>query len=117
MVGRVGSSGRRSPRPRAREPRRAGMAKRNGRDAVRSPEQRVGTLPNADLPPPRDDDPDERLLLRAFGEGDERAFSLVLERLFGSMMATAMRYVRTRDDAEEVVQETWLAALRAIDRF
>ena len=93
------------------------MATQERCERLRSPEQRVGTLPNADLPPPTDDDPDEILLLRAFMEADERAFELVLDRLFTPMMKTAQVYVRTRADAEEVVQETWLAALRGIGRF
>ena len=93
------------------------MATQERCERLRSPEQRVGTLPNADLPPPDEDDPDEILLVRAFMEADERAFELVLDRLFTPMMRTAQVYVRTRADAEEVVQETWLAALQGIGRF
>jgi RNA polymerase sigma-70 factor (ECF subfamily) len=59
---------------------------------------------------------DARMLaqLRA---GDEAAFEALVKRHHGEMLAVARSYVRTRALAEEVVQETWLAVLTAIDRF
>jgi RNA polymerase sigma-70 factor, ECF subfamily len=49
--------------------------------------------------------------------GDETAFELLVTRHTGEMQAVARTYVRTREIAEEVVQETWLAVLAAIHRF
>jgi RNA polymerase sigma-70 factor (ECF subfamily) len=59
---------------------------------------------------------DARMLaqLRA---GDEAAFEALVKRHHGEMLAVARSYVRTRALAEEVVQETWLAVITAIDRF
>lgn len=88
--------------------------------SLRSPRERVGTLPNADLPPPdatlgKEDR--DHLLHRALVQRDENAFAAVARMLRPEMIRIATRYVRSRDDAEDVVQETWLAALTAIHRF
>ncbi len=91
------------------------MFEQERRERLRSPEQRVGTLPNGALPPPAGSDED--LLTRALVARDERAFGIVLERLSPSMMHVAMSHVRSRAEAEDVVQDTWLGALRSIDRF
>jgi RNA polymerase sigma-70 factor (ECF subfamily) len=59
---------------------------------------------------------DEDLLgrLRA---GDEQAFVMLVERHNDSMLRVAASFVPSHAIAEEVVQDTWLAALRGIDRF
>jgi RNA polymerase sigma-70 factor, ECF subfamily len=49
--------------------------------------------------------------------GDESAFESLVDRHHGEMVALARAYVRTREVAEEVVQETWLAVLTGIERF
>ena len=59
---------------------------------------------------------DDRLVAR-LRAGDEAAFEGLVRRYHGEMLALARSYVRTREVAEEVVQETWLAVLQAIDRF
>jgi RNA polymerase sigma-70 factor, ECF subfamily len=56
-------------------------------------------------------------LLAGLRAGDEAAFELLVNRHHGEMLAVARSYVRTRALAEEVVQDTWLAVLTAIDRF
>ncbi|HWT25014.1 MAG TPA: RNA polymerase sigma factor [Solirubrobacteraceae bacterium] len=53
-------------------------------------------------------------LLRA---GDERAFEELVTEYYGTMIAVALTYVRTRAVAEEVVQEAWLGVLKGLDRF
>jgi RNA polymerase sigma-70 factor (ECF subfamily) len=53
-------------------------------------------------------------MLRA---GDERAFRSLVETHYGTMIAVARTYVRTRSIAEEVVQEAWLGVLNGLDRF
>ncbi|MDT9691855.1 sigma-70 family RNA polymerase sigma factor [Streptomyces sp. P9(2023)] len=60
--------------------------------------------------------PDEVLTAR-LRAGDEETFGLVLDAWSGGMVRLAMSFVSTRDTAEEVVQETWLAVFRGIDGF
>jgi RNA polymerase sigma-70 factor, ECF subfamily len=56
-------------------------------------------------------------LLAALRRGDERAFTVLVDRHGASMLRLARVYVRDRAVAEEVVQEAWLGVLRGIDRF
>lgn len=94
------------------------MRIRRRRRPLRTPAERVGLLRNADRPPPASvSGSDEALLARALRERDEGAFRRVVERFFSPMVRLARIYVRTSDEAEEVVQETWLAALGGIGRF
>lgn len=60
---------------------------------------------------------DEADLVARLRAGDERAFEALVERHYGTMLAVARGYVRTRALAEEVVQEAWLGVLNGIDRF
>ncbi len=60
---------------------------------------------------------DESRLLAALRAGDEGAFVMLVEQYHGSMLRLARAYVPTHEVAEEVVQETWLAVLEALDRF
>jgi RNA polymerase sigma-70 factor, ECF subfamily len=50
-------------------------------------------------------------------QGDESAFAELISAYSPSLLRVAMAHVRTRAVAEEVVQETWLAVLRGLDRF
>jgi RNA polymerase sigma-70 factor, ECF subfamily len=59
-----------------------------------------------------DDDLIQRLLA-----GDEAAFTYIVQRYHGSLIRVAMAFVATRDVAEEVVQETWLAVLNGLPAF
>lgn len=86
-------------------------------DGIRSPKERAGTLPNSSLPPPAESGTEEDLLARALRDGDEAAFARVLDRLHSPMLRLAQVFVRSREDAEEVVQDTWMAALTGIGRF
>ncbi len=56
-------------------------------------------------------------LLEALRAGDEDAFAQVVERYYESMVRIAMLYVMDEAAAEEVVQETWIAVLKGVDRF
>jgi RNA polymerase sigma-70 factor, ECF subfamily len=76
------------------------------------------TTADADPEPPRADlSPDDRRVIAALLHGDERAFEELVERYHGSLLRLAMRYVRTRSAAEEVVQDTWLGVLRGLPSF
>jgi RNA polymerase sigma-70 factor (ECF subfamily) len=59
----------------------------------------------------------EDALVARLRAGDQRAFESLVATHHGAMLAVAFSYVRRRDVAEEVVQETWVGVLRAIGRF
>jgi RNA polymerase sigma-70 factor (ECF subfamily) len=50
-------------------------------------------------------------------EGDEQAFADLVEAHYSALIRLAMSFVRSRNVAEEVVQETWMAALAGLPRF
>ena len=56
-------------------------------------------------------------LLRELLAGDENAFSLVVQRYGGRMLATARRFLNNEHDAEDAVQEAFASAFRALDKF
>jgi RNA polymerase sigma-70 factor (ECF subfamily) len=60
---------------------------------------------------------DEQDLLAGLRAGDEQAFVELLDRYHSSLVRVATVYVGSRQEAEEVAQETWLAVLRGLDRF
>jgi RNA polymerase sigma-70 factor (ECF subfamily) len=59
----------------------------------------------------------DHAVLRALREGDESAFSDLVERWSGMMLRLALSHVESRAIAEEVVQDAWLTALRSLERF
>ena len=83
---------------------------RAGRETApaRAPGRAAATLPAMDA---------DLMLLRRLRDGDERAFTILVERYQGSMLRLALSFVASRAVAEEVVQDTWLAALRGLGRF
>jgi RNA polymerase sigma-70 factor (ECF subfamily) len=56
-------------------------------------------------------------IVAALRDGDETVFAQLVDSWSPSMMRIARMFVRDRAVAEEVVQETWLAVVRGIDRF
>jgi RNA polymerase sigma-70 factor, ECF subfamily len=56
-------------------------------------------------------------LLAGLRAGDELAFRMLVTRHHSSMRRVALSYVPSAAIAEEVVQETWLAVIRGLDRF
>jgi RNA polymerase sigma-70 factor (ECF subfamily) len=56
-------------------------------------------------------------LVRRLRDGDEQAFTALVERYHTSMLRLALSFVSSRAVAEEVVQDTWLAVLRGLGRF
>src|ERR687886_382900 len=69
--------------------------------------------PSAEAPAADRDAP----LLAALRAGDEQAFATLVRRHHASLKRVARAYVSTDAVAEEVVQETWLAVIGALDRF
>jgi RNA polymerase sigma-70 factor, ECF subfamily len=60
---------------------------------------------------------DETTLIAALRDGDEAAFAQLVDHHAASMLRVARGYVPSREIAEEVVQETWIALLKGIDHF
>jgi RNA polymerase sigma-70 factor (ECF subfamily) len=59
----------------------------------------------------------ETELLARLRAGDEAAFEALVARHYGTMVAVALTYVKTRAVADEVVQEAWLGVIQGLDRF
>jgi RNA polymerase sigma-70 factor (ECF subfamily) len=60
---------------------------------------------------------DDTELLRRLTGGDDKAFAELVMRYHESLVRVARYYVGSQASAEDVVQETWIAVLRGIDRF
>ena len=60
---------------------------------------------------------DDRALCRGLRAGDERAFEELVERYHGRLRRFALTYVQSAAAADEVVQDTWVAVIRGIERF
>lgn len=61
--------------------------------------------------------PDERDLIAALQARDEVVFARLVDQQTPPLLRVARGYVASREIAEEVVQDTWLALLRGIDGF
>jgi RNA polymerase sigma-70 factor, ECF subfamily len=61
--------------------------------------------------------PDDEQRLEAIRSGDEDAFAALVDEYSPALLGVAMNHVRSRAVAEEIVQETWLAVIRGLDRF
>jgi RNA polymerase sigma-70 factor, ECF subfamily len=71
-------------------------------------------MPSAETPHPAPHDAD---IVARLKQGDEAAFGELISDYSPALLRVAQAHVRTRAVAEEVVQETWLAVLRGLDRF
>jgi RNA polymerase sigma-70 factor (ECF subfamily) len=60
---------------------------------------------------------DDAALVHGLRDGDEDAFRELVDANSGYLMRLALGITGSRAVAEEVVQETWIAVLRGIDRF
>jgi RNA polymerase sigma-70 factor (ECF subfamily) len=60
---------------------------------------------------------DDGELLERPRAGHEAAFSHIVSEWSRPMLALARGFVSTQASAEEVVQETWLAVIKGLDRF
>jgi RNA polymerase sigma-70 factor (ECF subfamily) len=59
----------------------------------------------------------DRDMCAALRRGDETAFANLVSLYHAPLRRVALTYVRTAAVADEVVQETWLAVIRGIERF
>lgn len=62
-------------------------------------------------------DVDEGALIASLREGNEDAFTALVERYHGAMIRVARGFVRDEATAEEVVQEAWLGVLNGVGTF
>jgi RNA polymerase sigma-70 factor (ECF subfamily) len=60
---------------------------------------------------------DDLALVEGLRDGDESAFINLVERYQSALIRLARLYVHDGAAAEDVVQETWLAVVRGIERF
>jgi RNA polymerase sigma-70 factor (ECF subfamily) len=60
---------------------------------------------------------EEIALVVALRAGDGDAFGSLIDRYHSPLLRLAMSYVATKEAAEDVVQETWMAVMAGIDRF
>jgi RNA polymerase sigma-70 factor, ECF subfamily len=60
---------------------------------------------------------DDTALVAALRAGDEASFAKIVDEYSGAMRRVALTFVRSREVADEVVQEAWLGVIRGIDRF
>lgn len=60
---------------------------------------------------------DESALVAALRVGDQAVFVQLVDQHTPSMLRVARGYVPSHEIAEEVVQETWLALIKGIDKF
>ena len=60
---------------------------------------------------------DDQSLVERARDGDEAAFAALVRRYSPMLMRLARMYVPTDALAEDVVQETWVAVVRGLERF
>ncbi|WP_459805531.1 RNA polymerase sigma factor [Herbidospora sp. RD11066] len=63
------------------------------------------------------DFPPDPVIVAGLRSGDEAVFALLLDEWSRGMLRLARSYVSTAASAEEVVQDTWLAVIRAVGTF
>lgn len=59
----------------------------------------------------------DRALLERLRAGEDDAFRELVEANTGPMLAVARRFLRNEDDARDAVQDAFLSAFRALERF
>jgi RNA polymerase sigma-70 factor (ECF subfamily) len=60
---------------------------------------------------------DDEHLLQRLRAGDEQAFTVLVNRYHAGLLRVARSYVASREAAEDVVQDTFLAVVKGIERF
>jgi len=60
---------------------------------------------------------DDARVVAALRAGNEGVFAALIDLHHAALMRVARGYVSTKEAAEDVVQETWLAVVKGIDRF
>ncbi len=60
---------------------------------------------------------DDAALVERLRAGEERAYEEMVREYSGQMLAVARRFLRSEEDALDTVQEAFISAFRALDRF
>lgn len=60
---------------------------------------------------------DEAALIARLRQRDERAFASIVDSYSPAMLRVARSYVRSRELAEDVVQETWIGVIKGLNGF
>jgi RNA polymerase sigma-70 factor (ECF subfamily) len=63
------------------------------------------------------DEASEALLLERLRAGDEAAYALLVRDFGGRMLAATRRILGNEEDAQDAVQEAFLSAFKALERF
>jgi RNA polymerase sigma-70 factor, ECF subfamily len=71
----------------------------------------------ADNDPPAGETSDETCLTARLRATDPNAWELLVRRFGGQMHLVASRFLQSEDDRADAVQESFLSALQAIDKF
>jgi len=74
-------------------------------------------LPSAAVVTSRSEAEYDRILVQRFRDGDESAFTEIVERYREKMNAIALRVLRNTADAEEIAQDTFIRAHRGLANF
>ena len=61
--------------------------------------------------------PDDAALCARLRAGDEAAFRALVKELHSSLVRVASAFVGSREAAEEIVQDTWMAVIAGLDEF
>jgi RNA polymerase sigma-70 factor (ECF subfamily) len=59
----------------------------------------------------------DQAIVLAARTGDQQAFTILVKRYTPKVFAIALRYARVREDAEDIVQETFQNAFLHLDKF
>jgi len=78
---------------------------------------RVSGIPLSDTVSVMTEAVDETALVVALRDGDEAVFAKLVDQHTPSMLRVARGYLPSHQIAEEVVQETWIALVKGIDKF
>jgi RNA polymerase sigma-70 factor (ECF subfamily) len=63
------------------------------------------------------DPADDQAIVLAARSGDEEAFAILVKRYTPKIFTVALRYTRVKEDAEDIVQETFQSAFLHLDQF
>jgi RNA polymerase sigma-70 factor (ECF subfamily) len=62
-------------------------------------------------------EPDEKLLILEAQRGESHAFDTLVRKYDTIVFSIALKYARSKDDAKDIYQETFLRVYRNIDKF
>jgi RNA polymerase sigma-70 factor (ECF subfamily) len=85
--------------------------------AVSVPTESPVVRGEADVPAQRPAGPEDGELVARLRQGDEAAFARIVTSWSPMMLRVARGHVSTDASCEEIVQETWMAVIRGLDRF